>query len=424
MGPRPTRVFAIVLLPCALILTGYRIHSAAAAPSDFTQDYIAARSLLLGRSIYKTYTSREIRSITHGIISPTTNQPSAAISNYHPPSSVLLVVPFALLQYPHAFFAWAVLTICAFALALRLVITKICLHQLRWDLQLIALSLWLMWTPVQTHLVMGQWTHLVLLSVCIFWHSLRSNTKGMPALAGVLLAVVIATRLTPIILAPLLLHPNAARQRQPFLLSALAITFATILAVGYDDTALYISTISAESIRRFGDGPFNFSLSAIVLRTFRSTSYSSPLFDAGAIADMLAQTVCAFGLCAVLLRLTMERPAITSSLDYNMALACLSMLLFTPLLWIQRLTLLLVPLAVVCIHRSQRHRGLAIAAAVAAISQIPFDRLAQAAIVANHPDKLNPMQTLVYVPIPLTLLLLLPEIERIRHLAIRSKAAQ
>lgn len=84
-----TAASLVLLLTAPLVL----MHNVAI--SDFSQDYLAARAIIAGQN---PSAPTAMLATLHGV------PPAAAtaLQNAHPPTSILVALPFALLEWPHA----------------------------------------------------------------------------------------------------------------------------------------------------------------------------------------------------------------------------------------------------------------------------------------------------------------------------------
>src|SRR3954451_6042818 len=67
-------------------------------PSDFTNDWVSARALLSGRSIYSNFTGIDL--------GPPGRASADSIRNYHPPFNAVMFLPLAPLPHTPAALLW------------------------------------------------------------------------------------------------------------------------------------------------------------------------------------------------------------------------------------------------------------------------------------------------------------------------------
>src|SRR5262249_20004743 len=142
--------------------------------------------------------------------------------NAHPPSSVLLALPLAALDYPDAFLVWSLLSLAALGVSAWLVARQLSLPILPETVAAL-IALLLVCTPFRAQMGEGQMNLILLLLIVGAWAADRS---GRQTPAGVLLGVAVAIKLFPAFLALYFLV-----QRRWRVLAAAALSFAAIIGV-------------------------------------------------------------------------------------------------------------------------------------------------------------------------------------------------
>ena len=188
--------WALLALSILVILVqGVRLLAAikagAATTTDFCLDYQTAQHWLKGARIYTPVTCWSRYSST----------PVPVEYYAHPPFSLLVVLPFALLSASLATWLWGLLSLACLVGSLLLVCYELALWKLRIVLPLLAL--FLLWDPTigstSAENIGGGVTCLL---IALIWRALRRGQQGR---AGVLTGLVILLKPVPFLLLPFLL---------------------------------------------------------------------------------------------------------------------------------------------------------------------------------------------------------------------------
>ena len=163
---------------------------AAGESVDFFQEWASARNFLDGAPIY---TDLEVSAARYLGRRSRSGEGVMVSKNAHPPASVLLAVPFGLLDYPRATLIWNLLSLAAFAVSLVLLARELGLRPPPWAI-LPAITLLLICNPFRQQVNQGQFNLLLLLLMTGVWTAERS---GRSALAGTLLGAATAFKLFP-----------------------------------------------------------------------------------------------------------------------------------------------------------------------------------------------------------------------------------
>lgn len=185
----------LLLSTLVIIVQGVRllaaIQAAAATTSDFCLDYQTAQHWLSGTRIYTPVTCWSRYSST----------PVPLEYYAHPPFSLLVVVPFALLSASVATWLWGLLSLACLVLSFLLICDELSLLRMRVVLPLLAL--FLLWDPTmgstRAENIGGGVTCLF---IALIWRALRRGQQGR---AGLLTGVVILLKPVPFLLLPFLL---------------------------------------------------------------------------------------------------------------------------------------------------------------------------------------------------------------------------
>jgi hypothetical protein len=309
---------------------------------DFLQEYASARNWFEGLPIYTDHHQTAPRYLHVSL----DDKRAHVFANAHPPTSVLLAMPFAKLDFSNAFFAWNLLSLSALAASLwivqrqlRITFSPLCVAPI--------LSLLLVCHPLWEQSRLGQLTLVLLLLVTGSWSAERS---GRPWLAGVLLGAASAIKLFPAFLFLNLALRGRWSAVAAGLVTIACLTGITAIVLGFDAYRGYFLTVLPE-IQWFRVGWNNDSLWGFWSRLFdpaperqRDRSLTDPLFYSPALAKALSLTSSA--VITAILAWEVRRDAKGRACDLTFALAVTAMLLISPICWDHYLLLLLVPLAV------------------------------------------------------------------------------
>ncbi|SIO46776.1 Protein of unknown function [Singulisphaera sp. GP187] len=321
--------------------------------TDFFQEYASARNRVEGLPIYTSH----LETIPRYLGTRTDQNRPFVVVNAHPPTSVLLALPFAGLGFDEAFRGWNVASLFLFETALLLV-----LHQLK--VRITALTListtviLLMSDPFLEQIRLGQLNMVLLVFLTGAWAAERT---GRPWAAGALLGAATAVKLFP----GFLLLYYAMRGRWKVvgggLLSATALTVLTAAVLGSATYVAYFKDVLPE-IQWFRVGWNNVSLVGFWSRLLdpaperlRAASRSDPLFYSPVMARIAigGSYLAIVGLLAWATRRIRGRAAE----DKAYGLAVTAMLLVCPITWEHYFLLLLVPFAVSWVERPSTTLG-------------------------------------------------------------------
>jgi hypothetical protein len=351
---------------------------------DFFQEWSSARNLLDGRPVYGPTEEAVERYL--GIRLPPGEQLTIGV-NAHPPTSVLLVAPLALLDYPSAVLAWNLISLAALGVSLWLVARALDLPLSAGSL-LPAVVLLLLCGPFRQQMYQGQLNLVLLLLLTGVWTAARS---GRDTLAGTLLGVAAAVKLFP---AFLFLYFVLGRRWKVVgsgvgsLLTVTGLTAALLGAGTYRDYARDV----LPRVDQFRAGWDNASLAGFWTKLFDPPPADLPpappqtgptVTDTPVVVDVMPVfpveplwrsplvarmgTVTCCGAILVLLAWVVWQSRSRPQQDLAFGLSLVAMLLVSPICWAHYFLLLLVPLTLlwVGLPRSATARGLFLALSVA-----------------------------------------------------------
>src|SRR5579884_2401760 len=203
--------------------------------TDFVQDWISARCLLEGEPVYTRLEGPIERHL--GLRVP----PGSLTIGYnaHPPTSVLLAVPFAGLDYYDASVAWNLLSLAALVVSLGLVLWQLHLPFSAWSV-LPLVTLLLICAPLRYQVALVQLNLFLLLLVTGAWVADRT---GRPTWAGVLIGAATAIKVFPGLL---FLYLAARRQWRGLvagMVTLAALTGLSVAVMGVDAYRTYVREV-------------------------------------------------------------------------------------------------------------------------------------------------------------------------------------
>jgi hypothetical protein len=319
----------VTLLAAALIgAGGWLVWDRSGRPSDFSQDYFAARVLLQGGSIY----DQEVADLgweRFGVLSP---------GNFHPPTVTVLFVPLALPPYRAAFFLLAILNAGLFILSVWLASRATSLPTNR------LLLAGLLWYPFWASLTHGQVSMLIAAALTGCW---ICDERGKPATAGALAGLAVLLKIFPALVGLYFLIRGDRRA----LLSMIGVTVGGLVlsavVVGVDDVVLYATSVAPESAARWTSHPLNVSLNGALQAVMGGSAWGTErLFDAPGAARLLAVILGVAIVAATALRGFGSLRDTELGARRLLAGICVASLLLSPLTWSHTLAIALFPLIV------------------------------------------------------------------------------
>lgn len=306
---------------------------------DFLQEWASARNALEGRPVYESLRETCARDLGMAALP---EERFVIEVNAHPPSSVLLALPLAGLDYPDATLAWNLISLAALLGCGVILVRQL---GIPWDrcfvLPVVALAL-ACW-PFQEHVRMGQLGMVLLFLLTGAWAAERS---GRPWLAGLLLATATAIKIVP----AFLLVYFGMRRRWPVvaagLLGLLALTLLTAAVLGPETYRAYLVDVPVQ-VREWRSGWSNASLQGFWNKLFdpgRKSHGVIPLVRSPQLA--WAGFLASAAVVTALLALAVRRSTSRADHDRTFAAAAVAMLLLAPTTWEHWLVLLVLPAAI------------------------------------------------------------------------------
>jgi hypothetical protein len=375
--------------------------------SDFYQDWASGRNWWNGLPVYTDH-----RVTIPRYIGPVDPFCLRVEFNAHPPSSIVVMIPWAVLDYRDALLSWNL-----FSLGMLLASLEIIRRSLEVPLTVSlvarAVIFLLLSRPLLMQLFHGQWNLILLLLVTGSW---AADRAGRPTWAGVLLGAATAIKLFPCFL---FLYFLARRQWTAVTAGTLAFAMATGMTAALLGTGVY-RVYFQEVLPKLApvrSSWYNASLVGFWSRLFDPATaevHVLPLLRSG-IA--LKAAVLLSGLAVIVALGRLVRSANTrDALDHAFGLAIVGMLLVSPTTWDHSLLLLLLPISIL-LHDPPRSE-LAKVVLVVAVGSVWFfgqrlvcDRFIPGGLVAGFA---SPAHTLTVLAYPSYALLSLFVIEAVR----------
>jgi Glycosyltransferase family 87 len=336
--------------------------------NDFYQDWGSARNYLIGLRVYTHHAT----SIPRHLGLPSNPVPSIEY-NAHPPTSVLLALPLAQLDYPYAVLAWNIGSLVALLASMVIIARELGINLAA---VLPTVALLAICHPVYANIYQGQLTLTLAFLVTASWALERSNR---PCTAGLFLGAAAAIKLFPAYLAVY----YAARWRyRPILTAAfsfLALTALTVSVLGVDTYYDYVFLV-LQNQAKFRSFAYNLSIAGFWHKLFSPAAETGPV-QSLYFSPALARWATLVSNLAITIIVMVVAHRARSPRQCNLAFAATitAMLLVSPVTWDFSLPLLLVPFALIahCAHTSRTRWAMATLLLILAIDWVPQNLLTE-----------------------------------------------
>jgi Glycosyltransferase family 87 len=338
--PRLRLIFwASLALVSSLINGPAFVHSLKPAPTeglDFFQEWSSARNWREGIPVYTDIDQLPERYM--GI--PRGEAKGGPFKkNAHPPTSVLLSLPFAWMTYPNAMLAWNLMSLGAFLLSLRLIARELGVAVEAWMvLPLIALGLFC--NPLRQQVNQGQLNLVLLLWLIGTWSAAR---RGHPAVAGILLGTATAFKLFPAFVTLFFLIRRCWRVVAIATLTAFILTVVTVIVFGLDTYRDYLFKVVPE-MGAYRSVWLNASLQGFWVKWFGvgATQLDLPSVPPLVHAPIVARVGIMISSIAILV--LWFNAVRRLSFDHGFSVTLIVMLLLSPVTWDHYMLLLTLPI--------------------------------------------------------------------------------
>ncbi len=346
-------LWLVVAVVACTLQGGDFVRSLRPAPTngvDFFQEWASAKNYWNDLPIYSSHRvtiPKYLGYQVNGSEGDPTGDAEGAVRmdlevNAHPPTSVLMVLPFAALDYSSATLAWNLLSLLALGISLWLLCRGLSVGFSPWAL-LPLVALLLLCSPFRQQMNQGQLNLVLLLLLTLVWAAART---GRPIWAGVFLGVATAFKIFP---GFLLLH-FAVQKRWNIVASALialvsitALTAAVLRPVTY---TTYVADVLPQ-VNEFRCDWMNSSVVGLSTKLFHPVSERRnlvPLWPNDQLAWLVGVLGC--GIVLVLWWYAERRAHSDRDQDFAFGLSVTTMLLVSPITWDHYFLLLIIPLAI------------------------------------------------------------------------------
>jgi len=314
--------------------------------TDFFQEWASARNFLEGSPLYTNHRVSIPRYL--GRTSLDASDLFVEV-NAHPPTSILLSIPFGTLPYRPALLIWNLLSLGMLTVSIILVWHGLRIPFSTWSL-FPTVTLLLLCFPLLLHIHFGQLTLLILLLLTGVWAAGRTHRGN---LAGVLLGAAVTIKLFPGALFLFFVARKRWDTVAAGLVSTVSITLLTSLILGFKVYSYYIYNIIPH-VAKYRGLWFNLSLPGYWTKLFDPPE-EYPFIQPVARSPLLARSATLLTCTVILITLwwAVRRARTRTALDVSFGLNMTGMLLVSPVTWDHYLLLMLVPLATVWTQLSQ-----------------------------------------------------------------------
>lgn len=302
-------------------------------PRDFVQDWASARNVLTGRPVYT-----DQRQTLPDYIGRDTRGGLNVVYNAHPPTSVLVTVPFALLDYATAGWWWNVLSLVLLVVSLALLARGIGWQPTGWAIAPIV-ALLMLWVPLWLHTLQGQ---LGLLLLALFTGAWWAGRQGRWVWCGALLGAAATIKLFPILLLGLLMLLGRWRGVVAGMAAAAGLTILTGAALGIRAYIDY-ATVVVPQLDRWRPDWINSSLTGFFAHLFAPDTTIEPFWHNPTLAVLVSGLA---GLVVIGVVAWAAWQHGRTDFDGVYTLALTGLLLLSALTWSHYFVVLLIPLVI------------------------------------------------------------------------------
>lgn len=307
---------------------------------DFYQEWSSARSLMTGRSIYAPL--QETVGPYLGLVKAPGTEWHWSV-NVHPPTSVLLGVPFQAIDYWNAFLAWNLTSLAALAVSLWLIVREL---KIQFSIQcfLPLLSCLLLFEPLWQQTIQGQLNLILLLILTGVWVADRHDR---PLLAGTLAGLALTTKLFPGFLFVYFLFQRRWKALAAGTFSVVAFTALTMLLAGPNAYVTYWNEVFPTT-GQWWSAWNNASLAGFWFKLFAVEQYGRHLTPlVGNMMYARIGTMVSWGIVLIVLLPIIWKARSREERDHAFGLTLTAMLLISPVTWEHYFLLLFLPLTLV-----------------------------------------------------------------------------
>ena len=322
---------------------------------DFLQEWISAKNFTEGLPIYTSHAVTFPKYLDMPAVRVDDADADADIDsdavlnieyNAHPPTSVLLTLPFASLSYPNATLVWNLFSLAALGVSFWLLARELCLPVALWWFAPMVTVLFVA-NPFRQQMSQGQWNLILLLLLVGAWAAAR---KDKDVRAGMLLGLATTIKLTPGFMLVYFVVQRRWRVVISGGISIAAITMLTASVLGLETFATYITEV-LPVVREFSTAWMNSSLIGMFQKLFDPAAAErrvEVLWASRSLAQFGGLAVC-LAVVALWAR-AVYRAESQRQRDLAYGLSVTAMLLVSPITWDHYFLLLIIPLAILWVR--------------------------------------------------------------------------
>jgi hypothetical protein len=312
---------------------------------DFFQEWGSARNWQTGLPIYTHHRD----SLPIHLDINTKNLQLYLEYNAHPPTSVLLTLPFGQLSYENAIYTWHAISFLCFLLAFGLFVNELKIPLSGWYYWLLpTCAFLLLFDPWRQQFSQGQLNGILLLLFIIAWKAIRQNNQLSQVhrseqssvrherIAGVCLGIAATIKIFPAFLLLFLFLKKRYHGVFAGVLTIISLTALTMVILGWSTYRDYISMV-LPALKEFRCSWVNHSLVGFWHRLFVGSESEAviPFFHSRLLAWSLT-IGSAFAIVGIV-----SRAVISSDINRGYWLFITTMLLLGPLTWSHSILLLI-----------------------------------------------------------------------------------
>jgi hypothetical protein len=307
------------------------------AHNDYSQDWLPARNFFVGAPVYEPLRTAFPRHFDNAAFA---ESDGIIPYNAHPPGSVLLWLPFALLDFPSALRVWNAAALAALAVSLLLLCRVLYDRYWHWALVPVACVVACS-NPVHESLNQGQMSCLLLLCLSAAWLAQRQRACWI---AGGFLALATFLKLFPGLFFLTLLFQRDFRTFRAGLVWLLGFVFLGMAVLGVDNNVDYVRRVLPVFAHDHMASWSNHSLTGLWSKLFNPGRPSFvPLVQSPVLQGIA--TAATWAGVLFLLWQTAQRERHDRANDATFPMTVVAAVLLSPVAWNHYFVLLLLPIA-------------------------------------------------------------------------------
>lgn len=358
---------------------------------DFFQEWASARNLLEGLPVYMDLKEQIERHLQVGPVEVIVD------INAHPPTSILMTVPFAWLSYPDAVLVWNLISLAAMIASGWIVVHTLGIQAPAWSIFPV-ITLLLLCNPLKQQIYLAQFNLILLLMIVGIWLFERGESFGC---AGLLLGAATAIKIFPGFLFVYFILRRQWKIVGCGFLTLIALTAITASIMGIDTYRKYFQDVLPR-VERCQSGWTNASLNGWWKKLFDPATIEEkvePLWRSPLLvrAGWLLSSIAVVAILTLAIRQARSR----FDDDRTFGLAITAMLLVSPIAWDHYFLLLFLPLVLLVVDMPASTIFRAFFVLDIAILWLDPENLYDWFIVGGHQKGVStPWLTLAVVSIP------------------------